>query len=339
MKLKFVFVLLLIFSGIAAGQETQKGESSKIEIPESIKQEIVRRILIFKFKPSKLQKIIYLASEGINPTWLPKITNTEFKLLSDEEIEDGEREVYFFIAPELENKNYSIGFAFGTPKCSYIGDEWNFRITNNKLRLWYATGIGGFCSGRKFNTAGKLNTYPNELEGYKFFDKGKLNGLKLTVSTKEDVKKNFGSDCDSGCDYDDNWKINFNYFGLISKEITVDNRRIKYVPREEFIGKIDSISFIPQRQISFIEFVFPSKFSQSHSFSVGHNYDTDGRMSTAVGTSYKTYIDRYGLRYEIFEDGYTVGEAEKRNWRKGDLVLIEYSIPDKIEETMFIEEQ
>ncbi|HMS41797.1 MAG TPA: hypothetical protein PKE69_16315, partial [Pyrinomonadaceae bacterium] len=226
MKLKFVFVLLiaLVFSGIAKGQETD--ESSKIEIPDNIKQEIVRRILVFKFKPLKRQKVIYLASEGINASWLPKIANIEFKLLSDEEIEDGEREVYFFTKSTLEKKTYSIGFAFGITNCSYIGDGWNFRITNNKLRLWYVSGIGGFCSGREFKTAGKLNTYPNELEGYKFFDKGKLKGLKLTVSTKEDVIKIFGSDCESGCDYDEIWKIDFSYFGLISKETTINDKKI-----------------------------------------------------------------------------------------------------------------
>lgn len=342
MKLKIVFVLLiaLVLPGIARGQETESSESSKIEIPENIRQEIVRRILVFKFKPSKRQKVINLASQGVDPSRLPKIANVQFKLLSAEEIEDGGAEVYFFTDPALERNTYSIGFAFGDPDCDYTGDSWNFRISNNKLKLWYAGQTGGGCGGgREFKTAGKLNTYPNELEGYKFFDRDKLKGLKLTVSTREEVQMNLGTDCESGCDYNENWTVRFDYFGTITKETTIDNKRVKYVPKAELVGKIYSITFIPKRRLSFDRAVFPSQFSRLDGFSVGHNYSTEGRMSAAVGTSYKTYLDRYGLRYEIFEDGYTVGTAEKSDQRKGDLILIEYSIPDKTEATMFIEEK
>lgn len=342
MNLKLFAILLtaLIFSGIVQAQESESKEISQISIPENIKQEIVRRILIFKFKPAKRPKVINLAKKDLDPSWLPKMSNIEFRLLSDEEIEDGENKVYFFTDPALEKKTYSIGFAFGDPECDYTGDGWSFRITNNKLRLWQIGEIGGGCGGgRNFKTAGKLNTYPNELEGYKFFDKDKLKGLKLTVSTREDVKNNFGSDCDSGCDYDEKWKVRFDYFGTITKETTVDNKRIKFVPKEELIGKIYSIQFIPKQRLVFNRIAFPSQFSNLSSFSVGHDYSSEGRMTSAVGTSYNTYVDRYGLKYEIYEGGYTVGDVEKDERRKGDLILIEYSIPDKLEETMFVEEQ
>ncbi len=344
MKLKLfaIFLIALVFSGIAKAQESESKEISQISIPENIKQEIVRRILVFKFKPAKRPKVINLAKKDIDPSWLPKISNIEFRLLSDEEVEDSKTDIYFFTEPTLEQNTYSFGFVFGA-KCSYTGDYWNFRFTNNRLRLWHAGEMGGGCGtgfgGGDFEIPGEPNTYPNELEGYNFFDRGKLRGLKLMVSTKEDVTKIFGSDCDSDCDYDDNWKINFNYFGGISKEKTVGDRRIRFVPKKELVGKIYSISITPKQRLPFDRVVFPIQFKRLANFSVGHNFKPDGRMSKAVGTSYKTYLDRYGLRYAIYQDGYTIGDVEKSDRRKGDLMFIEYAIPDKIEETTFVEEQ
>ncbi len=338
---------LLIFISIVIGLfvvvKAQESENSEpqISIPENIKQELVGRILVFKFKPAKKQKVINLAKDDINPSWLPEIPNIKFNLLSDEEIEDVSDGIYFFTKTEEKGKDFSIGFAFGDPDCDYLGDEWNFRIVDNKLRLWRIEGRGfsGGCGGSGFNfkTPGKLNTYPNELEDYKFFDQGRLKGLKITVSTKEDVEKIFGSDCDSKCDYDDKWQIDFDYFGGITKEITVNERKVKYIPKKELIGKIYSISFIPKQRISFSQKVFPRTFNLSSGFSVGHSFAENGRLS-AVGTSYETYLDRYGLKYDIYSSGYAVN-GEKEDREKGDLISIEYTIPEKIEETTFVEEQ
>jgi hypothetical protein len=44
------------------------------------------------------------------------------------------------------------------------------------------------------------------------------------------------------------------------------------------------------------------------------------------------------LEYAVLDNGYTVSDAEKSDLRKGDLMFIKYSIPDKIEKTMFVEE-
>lgn len=339
-SLFFIFLSSLSFSIIVRGQELKDNEHYQTLISSNIKQEIVRRILIFNFKPSKRQKTVYLAKGDIDSSWLPKIPNIEFRLLSDEEVEDAETSIYFFTEPELRKKNYSISLGFGDPECSYTGDDWNFRITKNKLKLWYVGEIGGGCGGgRIFTTAGKLNTYPNELQGYKFFDEGKLKGLKVTVSTKEDVKNNFGSDCESGCDYNNDWSINFSYFGSMYKEITVNDKTIKYVPKEEYIEKVYSIRLTSKKRISFSRIIFSNKFSQGNSFAVGDDFDSEG-FKGAVGTSYITYIDRYGLEYTIFEKtSYVVGEAKKSEHSKGNLTAIEYSIPNQIEETIFVEQK
>lgn len=344
MKASLLFILLLSlgFAAIVQGQEPKDKEPSQTSISSNVKQEVVNRILIFKFKPSSRQKVIYLAKGDIDSSLLPKIPNIEFRLLSDEEIEDRETGVYFFTEPELIKKSYSISFAFGDPHCGYTGGGWSFRITQNRLRLWYVGEVGGGCSGgvgRDFKTAGKLNTYPNELQGYNFFDKGKLKGLKVTVSTREDVKKNFGSDCESGCDYNNDWSVNFSYFGTMTKEITVDEKKIKYVPKEEYVGKVYSIRLIPKKRVSFSQIIFSNKFSHGNGFSVGDGFDSKGNFTGAAGTSYDSYEDRYGLEYTIFQTGYTVGTAEKSKHSKGNLIEIEYSIPHQFEETMFIEQK
>lgn len=339
----FIFFTAFAFTCIANGQEFANKEVSNVSIPSNIKQEIVRRILIYKFKPSKNRRVIYVAEKGISREWLPAITNIEFRLLSDEEVEDTEKKIYFFTELEQSSSSYTINLGFGDPDCNYSGDGWRFRINKGKIRLWYEGEIGGGCIksyGANFQNPGKLNTYPNELKNYRFFNKGKLEGLKLTISTKEDVTKNFGSDCESECDYDEDWKIHINYFGSMHKKVTVENKEVKYVPKEEYLGKIYSIGLRPKKPVSFSNIKFPIKFSESFGSAIGHNYGIGGGKFGAVHISHKNYIDRYGLEYTIFEKiDYTVGEIEKNNSRKGDLTAIRYEIPDKIEEAMFVEEK
>jgi hypothetical protein len=43
------------------------------------------------------------------------------------------------------------------------------------------------------------------------------------------------------------------------------------------------------------------------------------------------------LTYKVFERGYTVGKVDKDKRKNGDLIAIEYSIPEKIEKGMFVE--
>ncbi len=178
------------------------------------------------------------------------------------------------------------------------------------------------------------------MEGYQFFNKGKLKELKLTISTKGDVKKSFGSGCETGCDYNANWTIRISYFGTMHKETTTDNKLIKYVPKEEYLERIYSIRLNSKQPVSFSRIIFPNKFSKSQGYAIGHGIDSSGRITAGAGTSFETYLDRYGLEYTIFEKvNYTVREVEKGDRRKGDLMSIEYSIPDKIEATMFEEQK
>jgi len=224
-KLLFALLIILSFSVMANSQDAENEKPTTNPTPENVMREVVRRILVYKFKPANNRKVIYLSKEGIDGSWMPFIPNVEFRLLSDDELQDRDGGVYFFSKPELSKQTYTVNLAFGDPDCDYLGEGWRFRTSKNKVRLWLVGGIGGGCGGdRAFKTPGQLNTYPNELKAFRFFNQGKLKGLQLTVSTRENVKKNFGSDCETSCDYDDNWKIDFSYFGTMTKEVTVDNK-------------------------------------------------------------------------------------------------------------------
>ena len=297
MKIKLLSfaTIILSLSILVNGQEIENTETSEISLPENVMREVVQRILVYKFKPVKRKKIVYLSQKGIEPTWLPKIKNIEFSLLSNEEIDNRDSGIYFFSAPESKNKTYEIYFAFGNPTCEFIGDSWRFRIINNKVKLWYESEIGGGCSGRSHGISIKpeeLNTYPNELKGYKLFNKGKLQGLKLTISTRNDVKKNFGENCDSLCDLDEKWRVYFRYFDNTSFEKEVNNVKTKMVSKEEYIGKLYSITLKPKAAILFDKVVFPTSFDKSNGFSASH----DG-MGGGTNSSYFEYEDRYGLEY------------------------------------------
>ena len=140
----FSLILLFSFSIFSFGQ-TEETEESPVVVPEQAMEQVVRRILIWHFKPRKQPKTIYLAAQGIQQSWLPIIKNIEFKLLSDEEIKQKDEKIYFFAQLTKDANKFGIGFAFGNPTCNYIGDYWYFRISNQRVRLWQSGDIIGNC--------------------------------------------------------------------------------------------------------------------------------------------------------------------------------------------------
>lgn len=333
-KLLSAIIVILCLSLFASGQGIESKNNSVIAPSEKAMEEVVGRILIYNFKPANRPSTIYLSREGITESWLPPIKNIEFQLLSDEAIQDREQGVYFFTKPQSSKEKYDISFAFGDPDCKYFGDEWRFYESENKVKLWRVVEILGFCSGSTEHIIPiQLNIYPNELEGYQFFGKGRLEALSLTVSTKEDVKQAFGEQCETSCDYDPNWRIHFNYFGNLTKEITVINVSKKYVSDAQYKGKLYSIRLTPKRKVLFDKIIFPSQFKKAGSYSAGH----DG-MGGGTNSSHEIYTDSYGLEYTILDQ---IDLTTKKNlsWRKGELTSIGYTIPDKLEEKMFIEQK
>jgi hypothetical protein len=176
MKIKPLFALLVIlsFSALAFAQD-ESDKYPAVVLPENVMREVVRRILVWKFKPAKKSKTIYLASEGIARAWLPAIRNIEFRLLSEDEAINNKTDIYFFSKPNLSKKTYQIGLEFGTRGCYGTEENWFFRISKNRVRLWLSTGgLGGGCGNAVFEAPGKSNTFPNELKGCEFFDKGRF---------------------------------------------------------------------------------------------------------------------------------------------------------------------
>src|SRR5512140_1778331 len=104
------------------------------------------------------------------------------------------------------------------------------------------------------------NQYPNELDGYKFFGSGRLKGLHLLTSTRDDVKRVFGADCESSCDYDANWTVSFEYFDEVWTREESNNRgdRSVYKLDGRYLGKLRQIDLKPKKSVFFDNITLPA---------------------------------------------------------------------------------
>jgi len=182
----------------------------------------------------------------------------------------------------------------------------------------------------------QTNPYPNELKGYDFFGNGKLKGLKLGLSTKENVKKIFGKNCESFCDYDADWTISFSYYENIWTKVDNDqkDKKIIYYLDSRYVGKLRKIEIRPKRQISFSNVSFPNAFQKLSRSSITNNTRTGkSRMVT-----YELFQDSYGLIYELFDrtDYDDIKSKGEKVYNKGDLFSIQYNISKEQEKNMFI---
>jgi hypothetical protein len=134
-KLLSALALIYAFSLAGFGQTTQTVEIQVVKVPDQVMKEVVRRILTSYFKPRDQAKTVYLSENGIKQTWLPKIKNIEFRLLTAEEFEKSGKSAYLFTETTLTEDTYSIGFGFGDSPCNLTGDSWYFRFINQKVEL------------------------------------------------------------------------------------------------------------------------------------------------------------------------------------------------------------
>lgn len=171
------------------------------------------------------------------------------------------------------------------------------------------------------------NPYPNELKGYEFFGKGKLKALKLGVSTKEDTKKIFGQECEYVCKYDENWFVNFDF---IDENTTKEIGKKKFIPRQEFFGKLYSITLQSKEDVSFLKIKFPRVFAFSYSGGATVSENETGLNSSHTWYKGKIYEDSNGLSYDICLQSFP------DKCEKGELLAIEYTIPKKSETKLFI---
>jgi len=158
--LRFLSVLILLFSfsTVIVGQTEESDESVPVVIPDQAMEQVVRKVLVWYFKPRNQKKVIHLSEKGLQKSWLPEINGIEFQLLSAADVEEKEG-VYFFTKVERLKSKYQIGFAFGEPNCNNNGDSWYFRISKQRVRLWHdGSAFGNGCSHSSGNGYGSIIT-------------------------------------------------------------------------------------------------------------------------------------------------------------------------------------
>lgn len=346
--------LSILFVGVAAlcvNVLAQEPADEPITLPDPVMEQVVSRILKWNFKPASRQKSVLVAERGIKREWLPAITNINFQLASDNDVLKAKNGAFLFEGVQRAGRRYSINVGWGDFECQGSGDVWKFTVgEDGKVRLWRVedSGWGRGCGGNgppeiKGLKLGEVS--PNEMTGYEFFRKGKLKPVRLGISTKDDMRRIFGDTCESACDYDENWTMNADYY-----EDRVEFSRggggtggseaeTEYMPRPEFVDKLESLRLNPKKRISFLRVVFPRTFGKNESYSIGDDWDENG-FAGAVHTTSTVYADGYGLEYSIFgaetfNNLRDKGPKVKDPVRKGDLISIEYSMPDSFEDVIY----
>jgi hypothetical protein len=184
------------------------------------------------------------------------------------------------------------------------------------------------------NFQAQNNQFPNELKGYEFFGKGKLAGIKPGVSTKDDVKKVFGKNCEKICDYDADWLVNFSFYENNWTKEDTDERGVKsiYYLESRYLGKLRKIEITPKKQVSFANISFPNTFQKLSRTQITRPRTGKGRMVT-----YEVFQDAGGLTYELYDatDYDDIKTKNERSYNKKDLYSILYNISKEQEKTMF----
>ncbi|MBS1793876.1 MAG: hypothetical protein JSS81_08475 [Acidobacteria bacterium] len=175
----------------------------------------------------------------------------------------------------------------------------------------------GFNCPRLSSEIDPDNPFPNEIEGFHFFKEGKLKGIVLGVSTREDIERIFGPPIvptviknASIYDYDSDWKMFIVYLSREGSRRTYIYSRcgVEYkstwVPKPEYIGKIQSIQIIPKKPISFNKIIEQPDLLKS--------FDMQKTQSSTY------YIGRCSLTYNVDNE-----DSEKPT--KRDLESIMYS--------------
>lgn len=178
------------------------------------------------------------------------------------------------------------------------------------------------------------DVYPNELEGFRFFGNGKLEHLKLLVSSKDEVMRIFGSSCENPCDFDENWTIKFEYFDDVWIKESSNNNGEKrtYLLDSKFVGKTRSMILKPKNRVSFVNKVFPAAFER-----VIITSTTDAKDGRNRATVNDAFQDANGLTYELFSrTNYDDIKNKDFSYEKGDLVLIRYNITKPMEKNLFV---
>jgi hypothetical protein len=170
------------------------------------------------------------------------------------------------------------------------------------------------------------NQYPNELKDYEFFGKGKLKKIKLGASTQKEVKKIFGKGCKKECDYDENFKIKFEYLAAFDDCMSTEDIRDRLMcPQNDFVGTISSITVEP-KQSKVLKDLPTSKLNK---FSGG----STTAKGSGTSVSYTSFADKYGLKYSIFSGNTFYSQYPP--FVEGKLYSIKYILTDNFIRKVF----
>lgn len=177
--------------------------------------------------------------------------------------------------------------------------------------------------------------FSNELNSYEFFGKGKLKDLKLSVSSKDDVKEIFGKSCEKQCDYDADWSIRFEYYEdiWVKESRNEKDEKLRYTLDPKYLGKLRSIEMRPKKEISFAAVSFPDTFKKLLTTST-----IDARSGKSKVVVNNSFQHSDGLTYETYsQTNYDDIKNEKaKSYKNGDLVLIRYNIAEELEKDLFV---
>ncbi|MBK9153340.1 MAG: hypothetical protein IPM25_03850 [Chloracidobacterium sp.] len=314
-------------------------------LPDEVMKQIVQRILRYQFKPRNKPILIPLAESSVKREWLPEIRNVGFTFVPDEQVPDHEKGVFLFEGPERDGDAYAIKVGWGDLDCFADGTWWKFRIVSGTVRLWPIGTWGRGCgsSGSEPMPVRGLElgrVSPNELTGYEFFSKGKLKEIRMGISTREDLIRIFSSDCSDGCDYDPNWTLWTEYLSDgLAWTTEIGDEKTEFFAKEPLVGRLGSVTLRPKKPFTFRRAAFPTRrFAHGKSMAIGDAWGING-FEGAVHTSYDIYADGYGLTYLLFdEETFNNLKNKPKNERKrekGELIEIEYSIPESLNNTVY----
>jgi hypothetical protein len=197
------------------------------------------------------------------------------------------------------------------------------------------------CSFKANTPLDSGNPFPNELNDLKFYGKGKLSGVKLGVSTIDDVRSIFGTPLERNFyteiyDYDSDWLILFEYIWqgrAFQKESFENGVAVKkwFITNPDYVGKISGIRLQAKKNIQFDELSYPDKTVKPWKY--------PGKATDF----YYNYADRYGLNYKVIDREVKMDSDLKEanvSFKQGDIMEIAYHFPCFIlRENVYVEQK
>lgn len=136
---------------LAIGTNAQDArEKETVSLPDYVMSQVVQRIVIEHFKGRRSGEFLF-SEKYIDREWMPKMDKIKFVFVDEAD----DKEVHFFKEPTRDGEVYEIDFGWGDPTCSAMGDTWQFRISNSKVRDLTKTSTGwGMGCGRSRGYSG-----------------------------------------------------------------------------------------------------------------------------------------------------------------------------------------